>query len=128
MKPKNFGLIFLIFLATIFCELSTAKRFDLADIPKKPDIFRSREEIIQYIIKLNEFFGVVGRPRYGKRGLDPMASEEEEENQIHIMSQRDLNIEKDQILNLDKNKQSLIEVLEGKRKSYGPSRIFGLNK
>lgn len=38
--------------------------------PLRPSLFRSPNDLRDYLQKLNEYYAIVGRPRFGKRNND----------------------------------------------------------
>ena len=59
----------LLALVVMFCCLSTVVRAavdddELAGFPERPNVFRSPEELKEYLRALNEYFAIAGRPRY----------------------------------------------------------------
>ena len=36
-------------------------------MPEKPSVFRNKQELINYISRLNKYYGIAGRARFGKR-------------------------------------------------------------
>jgi hypothetical protein len=38
---------------------------DLSGFPERPNVFRSPQELKEYLRALNEYFAIAGRPRYG---------------------------------------------------------------
>ena len=64
-KIKHNLLILLVLISAI-SEVCLEK---LEGAPERPKIFRSKHELVEYINKINNYYGVVGRPRFGKRVL-----------------------------------------------------------
>ncbi|XP_052092380.1 pro-neuropeptide Y-like isoform X1 [Mytilus californianus] len=38
--------------------------------PSKPDYFQNPKQLRRYLKELNDFYAIVGRPRFGKRGYE----------------------------------------------------------
>jgi hypothetical protein len=36
-------------------------------IPDKPSVFKNKQELVNYLKKMNEYYAIVGRARFGKR-------------------------------------------------------------
>lgn len=45
---------------------------------KPPIVFKNRQELMSYLKKLNEYYGIVGRPRFGKRTLESIDLDSDE--------------------------------------------------
>jgi len=60
----------LLFVAVLVCTMtvnsvmSDAVAEDLTGFPERPSVFRSPEELKEYLRALNEYFAIAGRPRY----------------------------------------------------------------
>ena len=55
------------------------------DQPERPVVFRNKAELMNYLKRLNEFYAIVGRPRFGKRSsssLDDYLSDENFEDLV----------------------------------------------
>lgn len=64
LLPILFGLIiFQLISATV----SFGIRGSSDEMPERPAVFTSKKELIDYIKRVNEYYGKVGRPRFGKR-------------------------------------------------------------
>ncbi|RNA04727.1 pro-neuropeptide Y-like isoform X1 [Brachionus plicatilis] len=62
--PILFGLI----LCQLIAETVSFGIRDTSDeMPERPAVFKSKKELIDYIKRVNEYYGKVGRPRFGKR-------------------------------------------------------------
>lgn len=54
----------------LFSEESNLKQQqDLPEKPERPLVFKSKQELLNYIKKVNEYYAIVGRPRFGKRSM-----------------------------------------------------------
>ena len=51
---------------------------DLPPPPTKPDKFTSKQQLKEYLVKLHEYYAIIGRPRFGKRSysLDFQSNEQ----------------------------------------------------
>lgn len=47
---------------------------DLPPPPPKPEKFTSKQQLKDYLIKLHEYYAIIGRPRFGRRSFDMSAS------------------------------------------------------
>lgn len=56
--------------------------------PVRPSTFRSPAELKEYLTKLNTYYDIVGRPRFGKRSMKH--PEYQRKKSIDKISQRDL--------------------------------------
>ena len=80
-KIKHNFLILLVLLSAI----SEVCLEQLEGAPERPKIFRSKHELVEYINKINNYYGVVGRPRFGKRvpknrGLNEMENDSKQDS------------------------------------------------
>ena len=69
MQFFDFKYNLLILMATILIikEVNLEMLNGLPERPERPRIFRSKQELVDYINKVNHYYGIVGRPRFGKR-------------------------------------------------------------
>lgn len=58
----------------------SAQQVDGIDQPERPIVFKNKAELMSYLKKLNEYYAVVGRPRFGKRGYSGENFDEEVES------------------------------------------------
>ena len=58
-QKVKYGLIILMALLAAIKEVNLEK---LEGAPERPKIFRNKQELVEYINKINHFYGVVGRP------------------------------------------------------------------
>lgn len=57
----------LILFQLISETMSFGIRESSNEMPERPAVFTSKKELIDYIKRVNEYYGKVGRPRFGKR-------------------------------------------------------------
>jgi hypothetical protein len=43
---------------------------DLPPPPQKPDKFTSKQQLKEYLVKLHEYYAIIGRPRFGRRSYE----------------------------------------------------------
>jgi len=59
----------LLLIAVLLCTMAVnlvrceALEDDLAGFPERPSVFRSPDELKEYLRALNEYFAIAGRPR-----------------------------------------------------------------
>lgn len=53
-------------LGTVLLLALTAEAQDMTGPPPRPDVFRNPQELRDYLKALNEYFAIVGRPRFGR--------------------------------------------------------------
>lgn len=52
-------------------QLAAAQSYsDLPPPPPKPEKFTSKQQLKDYLIKLHEYYAIIGRPRFGRRSFD----------------------------------------------------------
>ena len=59
--------------------------------PEKPLIFKTKQDLLNYIKKVNEYYAIAGRPRFGKRGYgfsEELNSHERDYNSNQLYSNR----------------------------------------
>ena len=44
-----------------------AQYSDLPPPPQKPERFTSKQQLKDYLVKLHEYYAIIGRPRFGRR-------------------------------------------------------------
>jgi hypothetical protein len=70
-------LVLLLGFVVLACHIeksSSVYLFDTKNLhppPQKPSVFRSKGELLAYLNKLNQYYAVAGRPRFGKRSWSP---------------------------------------------------------
>lgn len=56
-------------------QIATAQSYsDLPPPPQKPEKFTSKQQLKDYLIKLHEYYAIIGRPRFGRRSFDSSSS------------------------------------------------------
>ena len=45
---------------------ASAQYSDLPPPPEKPDKFTSKQQLKEYLVKLHEYYAIIGRPRFGR--------------------------------------------------------------
>lgn len=53
-------------MAALLLVVCLADAEDMNGPPSRPDIFRNPQELRNYLKALNEYFAIVGRPRYSE--------------------------------------------------------------
>lgn len=71
LLPILFGLVI---LQLINETVSFGIRGSSDEMPERPAVFTSKKELIDYIKRVNEYYGKVGRPRFGKRNYPFISS------------------------------------------------------
>ena len=89
---KKISASFLILLAVAICLASYANAetqySDLPPPPIKPEKFTSKQQLKEYLVKLHEYYAIIGRPRFGKRSNTFLfRSTEPEENSSESFSE-----------------------------------------
>jgi hypothetical protein len=81
---QKFNLIYLLsFVALIWVvsNVNAETHSDLPPPPTKPDKFTSKQQLKEYLVKLHEYYAIIGRPRFGKRSnlldFQPFGQEED---------------------------------------------------
>ncbi|CAF1008548.1 unnamed protein product [Brachionus calyciflorus] len=67
MKIYAFFILCLIILQVINNASAFRKRENSDEMPERPAVFKSKKELIEYIKRVNEYYGKAGRARFGKR-------------------------------------------------------------
>nr|QUP51999.1 NPF-1 [Urechis unicinctus] len=57
----------LVAMAAVLLLATCGSSQDLHGPPERPKVFRNPDELRDYLKALNEYFAIVGRPRFGKR-------------------------------------------------------------
>ena len=47
-------------------HVSEARDFDITQPPQKPEKFATKQELKDYMVKLHDYYAVIGRPRFGR--------------------------------------------------------------
>ena len=98
MKKDRYNFSNMVFLSCAMMILSmdmlavngvNAQYSDLPPPPQKPDRFTSKQQLKDYLVKLHEYYAIIGRPRFGKRSVLSISNDNwnnnqhEEEQMIH---------------------------------------------
>ena len=115
----------MIFLAfAIFLSVASAQYSDLPPPPQKPERFTSKQQLKEYLVKLHEYYAIIGRPRFG-RSSPPLADNKDQQQQQQFEEAMDY----DKTAGLDsdyqyeqatsnenkKNENLLLKLLENKK-------------
>jgi hypothetical protein len=58
---------------------------DLPPPPTKPDRFTSKQQLKEYLVKLHEYYAIIGRPRFGRSYLlDASRSTEQQDSETLV--------------------------------------------
>lgn len=84
---------------------------DLPPPPTKPEKFTSKQQLKEYLVKLHEYYAIIGRPRFGKRSyFQDFLSNEQEDNSNELF--QELIPISEVIKILDQNQNGLISKQE----------------
>ena len=60
-------LISLVVMISLACYVNADGQYsDLPPPPTKPDRFTSKQQLKEYLVKLHEYYAIIGRPRFGR--------------------------------------------------------------
>ncbi|XP_014681459.1 PREDICTED: pro-neuropeptide Y-like isoform X2 [Priapulus caudatus] len=62
------GVVFVV----IMCRSTMVAAGDMPLPPQRPGVFKTPHQLRTYLQKLNEYYAIVGRPRFGKRTFDDL--------------------------------------------------------
>jgi hypothetical protein len=63
---KRSSMILLTILILLTLEVVNAQYSDLPPPPVKPERFTSKQQLKEYLVKLHEYYAIIGRPRFGR--------------------------------------------------------------
>uniref|UniRef100_A0A0B6YRT3 Neuropeptide Y n=1 Tax=Arion vulgaris TaxID=1028688 RepID=A0A0B6YRT3_9EUPU len=63
----KFVVVLLLVIAVAIMEVTCSTQ--MLSPPERPREFRNPNELRQYLKELNEYYAIMGRPRFGKRNL-----------------------------------------------------------
>lgn len=62
MQNNKYKYVSLVVLIVLLAEIKEVHLDKLEGAPERPKIFRNKHELVDYINKINHYYGVVGRP------------------------------------------------------------------
>ena len=75
LKLSNLAILFVscLVMISIYNGVSATdtQYSDLPPPPAKPDRFTSKQQLKEYLVKLHEYYAIIGRPRFGRSYLLP---------------------------------------------------------
>lgn len=102
-----------VLIVVVLSQISDAHQEAISSVklPEKPPVFKNKQELYKYIKQINEYYGIVGRPRFGKRTY----VDEVEPEQIGLSEE----------LNSDEDNDSTLkqEVIKSLRKSLKQTEL-----
>jgi hypothetical protein len=114
LTQKFNGIYILSFIAFVWVVTNVnadTQYSDLPPPPTKPEKFTSKQQLKEYLVKLHEYYAIIGRPRFGKRSYfqDFLSNEQEDiSNELYqelIPTSEDIKI-------LDQNQNGIISKQE----------------
>ncbi len=61
-----FTVLLSIIVMSVLNQVVKCDNSDLPPPPEKPERFTSRQQLKEYLIKLHEYYAIIGRPRFGR--------------------------------------------------------------
>jgi hypothetical protein len=87
--------IILLSIDILSIKGANAQYSDLPPPPQKPDRFTSKQQLKDYLVKLHEYYAIIGRPRFGRRSSPSIPNDNgknfKEEQMIETMVEQNLN-------------------------------------
>lgn len=98
MNGRNqFRLQNLIIIMAVFCVMKSLAETDLELPPEKPAVFKTKSDLIKYIKKMNEYYAIAGRARFGRRSFQ--IDEDENDDDGNSYGRKNFNVDEDNALN-----------------------------
>ncbi|XP_061185597.1 pro-neuropeptide Y-like [Saccostrea echinata] len=69
--------VYFVLLVTLVCVYTVLGNDSLLP-PSRPSAFRSPAQLRRYLKALNDYYAIVGRPRFGKRNNDYSLTDQDE--------------------------------------------------
>ncbi len=73
IKPSRLLIYLAVFIVLMCFNLKYCvecnKSLDLPPPPVKPDHFKTKQDLKDYLVKLHEYYAIIGRPRFGRNAL-----------------------------------------------------------
>ena len=91
LTQKFNGIYIFSFIAFVWVVTSVNADVQYSDLPPpptKPEKFTSKQQLKEYLVKLHEYYAIIGRPRFGKRSyFQDFLSNEQEDNSNELFQE-----------------------------------------
>jgi hypothetical protein len=86
---ESLGFFLLVLLCIGYFEISIVQTASMSmpERPERPLVFKTKQDLLNYLKKINEYYAIAGRPRFGRK----RSISDENDSQIDLLVDDDLN-------------------------------------
>ena len=111
---QNFSSVYLLAMLALISLACYAKAdaqySDLPPPPTKPERFTSKQQLKEYLVKLHEYYAIIGRPRFGRRASPFKVLRDIPSSLDEIVEEK--NTKSEQLLNEFMRVSAVVEMLD----------------